>query len=160
MSDKVSVSETIQAPPELVWDLVADVTRMGEWSPETVRCRWLDGAPGPAVGARFAGTNEYDRKRWRTTCRVTEAERGRVFAFEVTGAKVVPVACWRYQLRPAGDGCTVTESWEDRRSWPVRLYGRLHLGIADRGEHNRETMAETLRRLKAAAEAAARAPQG
>jgi uncharacterized protein YndB with AHSA1/START domain len=155
MPDSASVSETIAAPPEVVWDLVADVTRMGEWSPETVRCRWLDGATGPDVGARFAGTNQYDRKRWRTECRVTEAERGRVFEFEVTGAKVFAVSRWRYELRPVDGGCAVTESWLDRRNPLIRAYGRLQLGIVDRAEHNRSTMTETLRRLKEAAEARA-----
>ena len=44
-------------PPEEVYDLVADVTRMSEFSPEVVSCRWLDGATGPAVGARFEAVN-------------------------------------------------------------------------------------------------------
>ena len=45
----------IDAPPEVVYDLVADVTRTPEFSPEVRRCTWLDGATGPAVGARFRG---------------------------------------------------------------------------------------------------------
>jgi hypothetical protein len=47
----------IDAKPAELYDLVTDVTRMGEWSPECVRCVWLDGATGPAVGARFRGSN-------------------------------------------------------------------------------------------------------
>ena len=35
---------------ETVYELVADVTRMPEFSPEIRRCSWLDGATGPAVG--------------------------------------------------------------------------------------------------------------
>ncbi len=27
--------------PERVYALLADVTRMGEWSPECVRCQWM-----------------------------------------------------------------------------------------------------------------------
>ncbi|MDX6233621.1 MAG: hypothetical protein QOH68_2658, partial [Nocardioidaceae bacterium] len=33
----------VDAAPEVLYDLVSDVTRMGEWSPETVHCEWLDG---------------------------------------------------------------------------------------------------------------------
>ncbi|HUP73352.1 MAG TPA: SRPBCC family protein [Acidimicrobiales bacterium] len=33
------VSIHIDASPEQVYDLVTDVTRMGEWSPETHRCK-------------------------------------------------------------------------------------------------------------------------
>ena len=43
----------IDAPPEKVYAMVSDVTRMGEWSPETHTCRWIDGATGPAVAATW-----------------------------------------------------------------------------------------------------------
>ena len=43
----VEVSETVDAPPRAVYDLVSDVPRMGEWSPETASCRWLDGRDRP-----------------------------------------------------------------------------------------------------------------
>ena len=33
----VSVERHVEASPETFHDLIADVTRMGEWSPETVR---------------------------------------------------------------------------------------------------------------------------
>ena len=49
------VTLTIAAAPEKVWDLVSDVTRIGEFSPETFEARWTHGATGPAVGARFKG---------------------------------------------------------------------------------------------------------
>ena len=43
----------IAARPELVWDLVADVTSVGEWSPECIRATWL-GEPGrPQPGASY-----------------------------------------------------------------------------------------------------------
>ncbi len=48
-----SVSIDIAAPPEKVYALVSDITRMGEWSPECRSCRWADEATGPTVGARF-----------------------------------------------------------------------------------------------------------
>ena len=53
MHDSVTVH--MNAPPEQVWDLVSDVTRIGSYSPETFEAEWLDGATGPAVGARFRG---------------------------------------------------------------------------------------------------------
>ena len=33
----------IEAPPELVWELVTDIVLMGEWSPEYDGGEWLDG---------------------------------------------------------------------------------------------------------------------
>ena len=55
--DRDEVSATIAAPPERVYALVADVTRTPEFSPEVTSCSWLDGATGPAVGARFEAVN-------------------------------------------------------------------------------------------------------
>ena len=53
MHDSVTIH--MSAPPEQVWDLVSDVTRIGSYSPETFEAEWIDGATGPAVGARFRG---------------------------------------------------------------------------------------------------------
>jgi len=43
------------ASADRVWDLVSDITRIGEFSPETFEAEWLGDATGPAVGARFRG---------------------------------------------------------------------------------------------------------
>ena len=90
----------IDAPPERVYQLVSDVTRMGEWSPECRRCRWLDGAEGPAVGARFRGYNRRGWLRWSMLCRVTSAEPGRVFAFETVAPIKGAQSRWRYDIQP------------------------------------------------------------
>ena len=42
----------VNAPPEAVWRVVADLDRMGEWSPECYRVEWLDGAHSPATPGR------------------------------------------------------------------------------------------------------------
>jgi uncharacterized protein YndB with AHSA1/START domain len=143
----------INAPAEHVWDLVSDVTRMGEWSPETRGCRWLDDAAGPSAGARFTGSNAHRGRRWRTICTVIAADRGREFAFDVVGGGFLQVATWRYEFVLRDGGCTVIETSIDRRGPLLRLYGRMTLGIADRTEHNQRTMTETLARLKSSAEA-------
>ena len=71
----------IAAPPEAVYDLVADITRMGEWSAECYRCVWLDGASTAAVGTRFRGYNRLGPYRWERTALITTADRGREFSF-------------------------------------------------------------------------------
>ena len=50
-------SIVIARSPEMLYDLVADVTRMGAWSPVCQACWWDEGA-GPRVGAWFTGRNE------------------------------------------------------------------------------------------------------
>lgn len=147
----VEVSTTVAAAPEAVWALVSDVTRMGSWSPETTGCRWLGGATGPAVGARFRGTNRKGLRRWSTTCEVTAADAGRRFAFEVTYGPV-RISTWDYTFSPDGAGTRVVESWTDRRPGWMRTLSGPVMGVSDRNAHNRRGMEETLAAVKAAAE--------
>jgi ligand-binding SRPBCC domain-containing protein len=143
----VEVSAQIAAPPEQVWEMVAEVTRMCEWSPETSSCRWIGGASGPVVGAKFKGTNRKGLHRWSTTCTVTAADPGRRFAFDVH-AGPVPISTWEYDFTAADGGTAVTESWTDRRpAW--MKYGSIPVtGVADRAGHNRGTMQATLAALR------------
>lgn len=144
----VSVTTTIAAPPERVHAMVSDVTRMGEWSPECVRCDWLDDDR-----TRFKGYNRKGFARWSTTATVVANEPGREFTFDVTSLFGVPVARWSYRFEPAADGGTlVTESWEDRRSVILKPITGAAIGVLDRATHNRKGMEETLARVKAAAE--------
>ena len=131
----------IAAPPEIVYDLVSDVPRMGEWSPETRACQWLDGATGPAVGVRFRGTNRIGLVSWSTSPRITAAERGKEFAFDTGSTR------WRFELRPVDDGTEVVESYECYKPVTSTL---SRLTLRDRAlAHG---MKRTLERLKAAAE--------
>lgn len=149
----VEVSVDVAAPAEAVYEMVADVRRMGEWSPECVRCDWLGGATGAAVGARFRGHNRNGLRRWSTVSTVVAADPGRIFAFRVSSLGL-PVAEWRYAVTPTADGCRVTETWTDARGALIRSMGRLATGVGDRAAHNRVGMVATLARIKEAAERA------
>lgn len=146
-----SVTVHMSVPPERVWDLVSDVTRIGRYSPETFEAEWLDGATGPAVGARFRGHVKRNQKGpvYWTTCTVLACDPPREFAFGV-GSGDKPLNTWRYRMQPAGDGTDVTESFELRDVWPMRIYWAL-LGWA-RGRTNRNGMRTTLERIKAEVE--------
>jgi uncharacterized protein YndB with AHSA1/START domain len=151
-----SVTVHMAAPADLVWDLVSDITRIGEFSPETFEAQWLGGARGPEAGARFRGhvrRNGRGPVYW-TTCTVTACEPGREFAFSVGGPRGRVVNTWRYQLRPSPGGTDVTESFELPATPLSRLYWRI-AGSA-RGRTNRNGMRATLERIRAVAEAAAR----
>src|SRR3954466_1419519 len=99
----------VEAAPKVVYDAVTDVTRMGEWSPETVKCEWLDGASGPAVGARFKGANKSGAVRGWTKPRVGAADGAEVaFITEFRGKDSTK---WTYRFEPEGDGTKLTESF-------------------------------------------------
>lgn len=147
----VTATTTVDAPPETVYRLVSDLTRMGEWSPENTGGRWLGPHRGPVVGARFVGTNRRGLRRWPTTTVVTDAAPGRRFAFE-TRLGPVTAAEWVYDIAPTATGCEVTESWVDLRGAALVTVGRVVTGVRDREAHTREMIAGTLAGLKAAAE--------
>ena len=83
----------------------------------------------------FKGHNRNGSKKWTTTCTVTDAEPGRVFAFDVKSL-VVPVAHWRYDIEPVDGGCTVTEQTWDRRPGWFRKPAGMATGVKDRPTAN------------------------
>ena len=154
MGERVSVTQEIGAPAETVWAMVADITRMGEWSPENEGSTWRGGATGPQPGATFSGANRNGKKTWKTAGRIVDAEPGRLLTFRIT-AVGLKVAEWRYEFEPIATGCRVTETWIDQRGHVAKSLGKPVSGVTDRAAHNRATMERTLERLKAAAESTA-----
>lgn len=149
------VSLHIDSSPKQLYDLVSDVRRMGERSPECRACEWIDGATGASVGARFKGTNRRGLARWTTTLQVLAAHEGREFAF-VTFHNGHELTKWTYRFEPDNGGTTVTEAFELLADvpWYLSLTERLLMGIKDRRADLQANMRETLQRLRAAVEPA------
>jgi hypothetical protein len=123
----------VAADPASVYDLVSDVTRVSEWSPETVAARWLDGATGPAVGVRFQGDNRIGRVAWSTKPTITVAERGVRFAFQVPGASG---GSWSFDLEAVPGGTRLTESvTQAKPSPPIIRFLQRRAGVTDRQAH-------------------------
>jgi hypothetical protein len=145
------VSLHMAAPPAVVWDLVSDVTRIGEFSPETFEARWIRGSSGPEEGAQFKGhvrRNGVGPTYW-TLCTVTACEPERVFEFAV-GNEAVTANNWGYRLEPEGTGTRVTEYFRIEPNLLMRAYW-LALGPL-RGRTNEKGMRTTLERMKAVVE--------
>ena len=145
------VSLRISASPEHLYGVLSDPTEMGRLSPECTGGSWLDGATGPAVGARFKGTNRRGIARWSTTNTVVAAEPGLEFAFETKQSGVR----WRFRLVADGDGTLVTESREEFRGRPLvaKVFATVALGgIGGHEDELRRGMLAPLDRLTAAAE--------
>jgi uncharacterized protein YndB with AHSA1/START domain len=150
----------VAAPPELVWDLVADVTRVGRWSPECIRVAWL-GEPGrPQPGARFTGRNRVANGfEYEVTCVVTEADRPRAFAWIVlddSGDHARPSSLWRYLIDPLpGGGSRVRQRFTHGpgdsflRAAAANAPNRAAVIIAARLDGLRANMTATLRAMTA-----------
>ena len=147
MSVGGSASTTISASPEAVYDLVADITRMPQWSPETYRAHWLGGATEARAGAKFRGWNKLGPIRWCTDPVIDAAERGKELTFTTTFFGRGRITTWSYRFEPAGDGTTLTESWSEEDGVLSRITGNPR-----RAAMLQKGMEQTLERIKAAAE--------
>jgi len=148
-----SVTLHVAAPPERVWALVSDITNTGTFSPETFEAEWLDGATGPAVGARFRGHVRRNGSRllvYWTTCTVSACEPGREFTFQVDLVGRAKAVEWSYRFEPDDGGTSVTESFRLLGWFGSRLYAAV-LGSA-RTRTNLRNMQVTLERIKVLAE--------
>jgi hypothetical protein len=150
---KLSVEKIVAADAATLYNLVADVTKMGNYSPETVKTAWISPATGPEVGARFSGANKLRFLTWTTKPTVTEADPGRRFAFKVPGAAG---PTWTYSFEPVEGGTRVVESVEQTKPSPAFIrFLQRRAGVTDRAAHLRDGMTTTLDRLAAAATASA-----
>lgn len=149
-----AVDRYIAASPHLLYDIVSDVTRTPELSPEVVKCAWVKGATGPAVGARFRAINSAGRgPDWPNWPVVVTADRGREFAFSRTEPFAGTLE-WRYRFVPEGTGTRVIESYIVTK--PISIIGWFLIdtlsGLKDRAGDLRAGMIATLERLAAIAE--------
>ncbi len=151
---KGAVTVHMNASADEVWALVSDITRIGEFSPETFEAKWVGDADGPALGAKFKGhvkRNEIGPTYW-TTCKVTHCEPCKDFGFGVMAGERA-INNWLYEIAPNADGVDVTESFLMPESAAVKIYtatlGKL------RTKRNLKDMRRTLERMRDVVEAQA-----
>jgi uncharacterized protein YndB with AHSA1/START domain len=142
---------TVAAPPTKVWDLLTDLSRMPEWSPELVRMVPLKPG-GLRVGQWYLGVNRRKAVVWPTRNVVAELQPGRLLAWDTTSSG----ARWIWEVGPDPAGTRVVH----RRPVPSgvtlmsKVFAPLALGGSDEhADELEEGMRRTVARLKAAAEA-------
>lgn len=138
----------INAPISKVWELISDLRRMPEWSPQ---CRWMKPFGPVRQGTRTLNLNRRNRMFWPTTCTVVEIVPGRKLAFRVDANHTI----WSYELEPAGEGTRVIESRHAENG--VTAFSNLSVKALFGGTDNFEQelvdgMNATLARIKAVAE--------
>jgi hypothetical protein len=125
----LSVVESVEVhcAPEHAYDLVSDVTRIGELSPECVRAEWVS-------ETTFEGTNRiaWDGGEyvWVRPCTVTAAERPHLWRY-VVGDRydATPATEWTFAFADLGGGrCRVEQAF---RHLPDGLSGLRSQADAD-----------------------------
>lgn len=156
-NETLTASVVVNATPEAVFSVFSDVTRIPEWSPETVRTAWTE------PGKRFASWNRRRLALWKTPARVTSLVPGRELAFvvEIPGFRgVTDWTAWTYRVEPGGvPGTSVlTEEFRMcmRLPFAARAYEFFFLFVRDRRtdlQANLQTCVERIRDLAQAGEA-------
>ncbi len=142
----------IAAPVAAVWDLVSDVRRVSEWSPQVTSTRLRAGFDACELGTQFTNRNKLGDLEWTTHAEIVrfEAEREIVFRVEENWA------LWSFTISDGDAGTVLTQ----RRETPDGISDLSHEltdGFMGGQDAFTETllagMRETLEQIKAAAEA-------
>jgi uncharacterized protein YndB with AHSA1/START domain len=126
----------VDAPPAAVWELVRDVTRMPEWSPQVASTRLRSGFDDVAVGAEFTNLNRQGEMEWVTHGEVVRFEPERELAFRIQENWVI----WSFRLEPTDGGTRLTQ----RRDTPDGI-SDLSLELTDGFLGGQEAFTGTLR---------------
>ncbi|AFA71924.1 putative polyketide cyclase/dehydrase [Gordonia polyisoprenivorans VH2] len=145
----IEESIDIDATPEQVWEVISDLKRMGEWSPQCVKMI----VRGPVgLGTKTINVNRRGPLVWPTTSKIVRFSPNQELGFRVAENRTV----WSYTITPKASGVTVTE----RREVPGGTTSTVSSVLVDKlmgGTENFEAelklgMAETLGKIKRAVE--------
>jgi uncharacterized protein YndB with AHSA1/START domain len=138
----------IDAPVGKVWELVSDLSRMPQWSPQ---CRLMKAFGPLRQGTRTVNFNRRRFLFWPTTSRITEFIPEKKLAFRVNENGTV----WSYELEPTDTGTRLTETRHAENGVkPVSnmAVNALMGGVPSFEAELVEGMNQSLARIKAAAE--------
>jgi uncharacterized protein YndB with AHSA1/START domain len=137
---------TIDAPPEIVWEVLGDVRRMPELSPELVRMIPLKKG-GLRPGQWYLGVNRRKAVLWPTRSVVSAVDPGRMVTWDTRSSG----ARWIWELTAEGTGTKVVH----RRPVPRRLTSLSNAfttvflgGTTEHADELEEGMAQSVARLK------------
>lgn len=145
------VEVVVDATVPQVWEVVSDVTRIGEWSHECHAAHWLGGADGPAPGVQFRGRNRAGWARWGRTCEIVTLEAPRLIVWRTVPTLLFPDSTqWQIRLQSASEGRTlIAQSFTVLRApW---LLDRLYAGLIPTHQDRDARLAQDLARAGAAA---------
>jgi hypothetical protein len=140
-----AVEVVVDAPIDAVWAVVADVTRVGEWSHECRRVEWLGGASEAKPGVRFRGANVAGPWKWSRVNEVVIADEPRTFAWRTVPTTFFPDSTeWRIELDPDG-GTRITQAYRVVRA--PAILARTYAVLVPSHRDRRAALTDDLRRL-------------
>lgn len=138
----------INAPVAKVWELVSDLSRMPQWSPQCRKMKLL----GPLhPGTRTLNLNRRNFMFWPTTSTITEVIPEQKLAFRVNTNGTV----WSYELEPTAEGTRLIESRHAETGVKAVPEMTVNIFMGGLEQFERELldgMTASLAKIKAAAE--------
>jgi uncharacterized protein YndB with AHSA1/START domain len=138
----------INAPVGKVWELVSDLGRMPQWSPQ---CRLMKSRGPLRQGTKTLNLNRRNRLWWPTTSTVIEVIPEKKLAFRVNQNNTI----WSYELEPTDTGTRIVETRhaENGVKPAANMTVNALFGGVPNFEHELiDGMNQTLARIKTAAE--------
>ena len=144
----------VAANPDAVWGVVADVTRVGEWSHECSECSFLGGATRAEPGARFRGHNRQGIFRWGRVCEVLAAEPPELVWRTVPTTFYPDSTVWSIRVTPTDGGTRLEQRFEVVRA--PKILDVIYAAIVPAHRDRSAALTDDLRRLGALASSPAR----
>jgi uncharacterized protein YndB with AHSA1/START domain len=145
----MQVGVDVAAPPDTVWQVIADPVRTSEWSHECTGAEFLDGATESGLNVRFRGANRHGRTTWSRVCTIFTFVPSGEFGY-VTSGDQGDATAWHFKLEPTASGTRLTQAYQivAMPPWMSLMVAVLLPSHGDRADALREDM----RRVGALAE--------
>ena len=146
MTDVVSVERVIPAPPEAIFELLADPARHHDIDGSGTVVKAKQGSQRLALGSRF-GMSMKVGIPYTMTSTVVELDEPRLIAWQTRGpgriGRLGGGRIWRYELEPVEGGTLVRETWDISQEAPFTKPGVKRLAGT-----TAKNMAATLARIE------------
>jgi uncharacterized protein YndB with AHSA1/START domain len=144
--DVETVERVIPAPPDQIFDLLADPRRHPEIDGSGTVRKSKEGPERLGLGSRFGMAMKLGVP-YSMVSEVIEFEDGRRIAWQTRppsplGARLAGGRIWRYELEPVADGTLVRESWDISEE-------KVKAVVRPARKRTREAMTQTLARIEA-----------
>jgi uncharacterized protein YndB with AHSA1/START domain len=144
--DVETVERVIPAPPDQIFELLADPRRHPDIDGSGTVRKSKDAPERLSLGSRF-GMSMKLGVPYSMVSEVIEFEDGRRIAWQTRppsplGARLAGGRIWRYELEPVADGTRVRESWDISQE-------KVKAVVRPARKKTREAMEQTLARIEA-----------
>ena len=140
------VAVSVNADIDAIWDIVCDVTRVGEWSHECVGASWIGDAKASTPGARFRGRNRAGIVRWPRVCEIVAAHPYQLVWRTVPSLLYPDSTEWTITLHKTEGGTRIEQRFRVIRA-PKLLLDTVYATFIPPHRDRSEALTDDLRRL-------------